>query len=122
MSRSSHHSYIASTESTLFDYPRAVFLIDRSVTKEGQDALIVEFDPPVNYQGQPLTSAILTAHFVQRRVHPIDRWPVPVYVFKSSNPDTCRYSSIDLQSEATLIAWAELYPSLADAKQAVGAS
>lgn len=109
--------YLSSLDSVLFEPVRRCVAISHTVLSSGQDALVVQVEPPVC--GQPfdsredLITLLLVARFAGSSVRMIEGFPCFVYIIR--NVFEAGQAIDAAAATKNTIGWGELYRSADDA-------
>jgi len=110
--------YLASTEGYGLEIPRHCVPIRRLRGDVRDDYLLVKITPPLIGQhfglgGNDIAQVIVASRHEGESLFPVRSWPVYVHVARLLVPSI---GTTVQQDEMELIAWAELYPTKADAE------
>lgn len=113
--------FLASSEGYGLDEPRQCMRVQRMHSDTRDDLLLVRLSPPII--GQPyglgdrdIDMVLVASRHKDCSLFPIVDWPAYVHVARPliENPDSKKYIR---DNEFEVIAWAELYPTEAAAKE-----
>lgn len=110
--------YLASTDTAGFDIPRKCWYVRQLRTKARDDLLLVRIEPKVRYKGTLRDKVVLAARAVGDSVVDVRIWPTPVYVALIEESLVTTNGFVD-STNLNVIAWAEVYPSEADAERSL---
>jgi hypothetical protein len=123
MNHSDPDFYMGSSDSVTCEEPRRCWRIQRlSAAHRSDDLLVIEVAPAIKLFGSEtqLEIVIVATHFEGDSLFPINTFPdrpTPVYVCRLLIDDGERSRRSHIEAyEYELIAWAELYPSEAEAR------
>jgi hypothetical protein len=113
-----HRFVMASTEIESFAEPRTCRVVAELASESRDDLVLIEMDPPVIGQGfglggEDIRLAVVASRLEGRALSELENcWPVPVYVLLMAKPFEGQSELHD--EELSLVAWAEVYPSMAE--------
>jgi hypothetical protein len=121
MSNTSPDFYLASSEGYNLAEPRKCFRIKRLRGDARDDYLLIHIDPPIIGQqyglgGKDISEVIVATRHKGDSLFPITNWPVFVHVARTLSEHSEEREVLH-DGEFEEIAWAELYPTEADARQ-----
>jgi hypothetical protein len=112
--------FLASNEGYDLERPRRCWRVRRLRSDFRDDFLLVRIDPPLrgqkyNLGAQDIDTVILAARHVGASLFPISEWPIAVHVARTFAAVADNRAVVH-DEEFESIAWAELYPTEADAE------
>ncbi len=94
----------------------------RKLKGQGRDdCMLVEIHPPIIGQpfglgGDDIFFVVLSPRWKKYSLSPLDRWPCPVYVYRILDKQVLEAHALE-GNQVEVMAWGNIYPNLADAKQ-----
>jgi len=95
---------------------RSVYVVRVLHDNSGTAHLLVSVDPPVEHEGRRYPQVVVASHFSGWSIWPPARYPFPIYVYAPKTATITDSESFD-KSAFYLMAWCELYETLADAER-----
>lgn len=110
--------YLASADDSGFARPRGCWPIRTLKSEHRDDLVLVRISPSVPFRGKLLDEVVLASRHVGYSLLSITEWPVYVHVAVLMAPLE-DHAQIVRTADLFSLAWAEVYPTEADARQAV---
>ena len=110
--------YLASADDSGFAQPRSCWPIRILRSEHRTDLVLVRISPPLTFRGKLLNELVLASRHVGYSLLTITEWPVYVHVAVLLVPN-CDQDQTLRTADLFNLAWAEIYPSEAEARRAV---
>jgi len=115
--------YLASTEGYDLRQPRKLTVVKRVYNEHQVELILAEIDPVIIGQkyglmNKDINCVVIAPRYSGDSLEHISKWPFDIHLARLLNGDGCDKEILG-DNEIELIAWAELYPTEAAAREAV---